>query len=72
MSYDIFYDNSGIICRLVLERKYPTHDISYDIIPHSFNYIQVEEYPELKNACRFMNFSNEMTMLISINTLQLN
>ncbi len=62
LSYDNFHKDADNIYRIALERKYPEHSTKYAIIPHSFHHILKQEFPEIENATRLMDFGNSMTM----------
>src|SRR6478752_9590645 len=49
-SYDKFFNDHVRIYRMVLERKYPNHSTFYAIVPHSFEGVAKEDFPEIESA----------------------
>ncbi|MBK5279423.1 MAG: ABC transporter permease [Bacteroidia bacterium] len=65
-SYDTFFADNNRIFRMVLERKYPNHSTFYSIVPHSFEGVAKQDYPEIElstnvfgNATFSMSYKNE-------------
>jgi len=58
-SYDQFFTDHDRIYRMVLERKYPNHITYYASVPHSFERVARQDFPEIElstNVFRFNNF----------------
>src|SRR5258708_1702888 len=51
-SYDTFFTDHDRIYRMVLERKYPNHSTLYAIIPHSFEGVAKQDFPEIEQSTR--------------------
>ena len=51
-SYDKFFKDQERIYRMVLERKYPNHSTFYAIVPHSFEDVAKQDFPEIERSTR--------------------
>ncbi len=49
-SYDKFFKDHDRIYRMVLERKYPNHSTFYAVVPHSFEGVAKQDFPEIESA----------------------
>ena len=58
-SYDKFHTGKDSIFKVTLDRKYPTYNTFYSIIPHSYAQVMVEDYPEVLDAVRITNAGNQ-------------
>jgi len=56
-SYDQFNVKKDRIYKIGLERKYPSHITYYDIIPHSFMEVMVNDFPEVVAGTRIADFT---------------
>lgn len=58
-SYDKFFNDHERIYRMVLERIYPNHITYYSSVPHSFEKVARQDFPEIElstNVFRFGDF----------------
>lgn len=58
-SFDKFHAKKANLYKVTLERKYPTYNTFYSIIPHSFAQVMVEDFPEVREAVRITNAQNQ-------------
>ena len=56
-SYDQFHLKKNQLYKIGLERKYPNHTTYFDLIPHSFMEVMVEDYPEVVAGARIADFT---------------
>lgn len=56
-SYDQFHVKKDELYKVSLERKYPNHSTFYDIIPHSYMEVMVQDYPEVVAGTRIADFT---------------
>jgi putative ABC transport system permease protein len=60
-SFDKFHNNSDRIYKVTLERKYPTYNTFYAIIPHSYAEVMKKDFPEVESTTRLLGGGNNTT-----------
>lgn len=65
-SYDKFHKDYERIYKVTLERKYPTYNTFYSIVPHSFADVMVKDFPEVLSAVRMNDGGNNTTAITVI------
>ena len=63
-SYDEFHKSKENLYKVTLERKYPTYNTFYGIIPHSFAQVMSQDFPEIKEAVRVLGVGNQLIQCV--------